>query len=241
MNETNEWPFAPSGTPIAATPSKRPRLAKGTWTGLNNLIELRDSGTKKTLVEFLKEAISGLPAGSHCHVITCGHSLGGALSPAMALFLNDTQERWTVASVHASVHCYALAGPTIGNEAMASYFESRMGERTLRIWNDRDIVPRAWEVAGMQFIDHIYEPEISTPILVRGMIDIITASMTHGGFEYAHFLKTQPGFHGPKPVQKDWLYEICLQHCRPYFTALGIEDMIPFIAPRIPLFDEFLR
>ena len=121
INETHEWPYAPQGTPMSATPSQRPRLAKGTWVGLSNLLLIKDLTTSKTVVEFLHDTMSGLPAGSEAHVIVTGHSLGGALSPVMALYLHDNYKMWGSVAAPATVYCYALAGPTIGNAAMAEY------------------------------------------------------------------------------------------------------------------------
>ncbi|MGH9905070.1 MAG: lipase family protein [Pyrinomonadaceae bacterium] len=50
-----------------------------------------------------------------------GHSLGGALSPAVALWLSDTKAQWDP-SGRSSLACLPSAGPTSGDQAFATYY-----------------------------------------------------------------------------------------------------------------------
>src|SRR5262245_1838210 len=71
-------------------------------------------------------------AGPPLEVIVTGHSKGGALAPAVALWLKDAldsgreDESWDP-SRRARVRCHAFAGPTPGNEAFAARIGEKLG------------------------------------------------------------------------------------------------------------------
>src|SRR5262249_6813246 len=95
------------GNPAA---SSAPSISAGTFIGLSILQVLTPGapmpGANQTLTTFL----SG-PSGQPIDVITTGHSLGGALSPVLALFLADTRALWDPAG-RATIACEPTAGPT---------------------------------------------------------------------------------------------------------------------------------
>src|SRR5204862_315765 len=79
-------------------------------------------------------------------VIVTGHSKGGALAPALALLLKDTQgddDGWDP-SAQSAVGCVTFAGPTPGNAAFARRIDSGLGGRHERIANTNDVVTHAW-------------------------------------------------------------------------------------------------
>lgn len=103
---------------------------------LKRIQETKRSGERKTLLEFL----AGGAVARGARVDVTGHSKGGALAIATALWL---EEHWAAAHA-AEIHCYSFAGPTPGNEAFARRYNTALSQRTRRIVNHRDIVPQAW-------------------------------------------------------------------------------------------------
>jgi len=94
-------------------------------------------------------------------VIVTGHSKGGALAPAMALWLTealnsqDAGERWDERK-QATVHCHAFAGPTPGNSAFATRIDAQLGPRHHHLRNTNDLVTHAWQVDELQQIAALY-------------------------------------------------------------------------------------
>lgn len=67
-------------------------------------------------------------------MVLTGHSLGGALAVLAAWFLQ--QEGFAVHSV------YTFGQPRVGDRAFAAAYQTELGERTYRVVNQNDIVPR---------------------------------------------------------------------------------------------------
>ena len=90
-------------------------ITDGTYVGISNLLNMTSGG--KSLVEYLNT----LTPGTATLTVT-GHSLGGALSPTLALaFVDPTNpllSNWSKSQVNA----YPTAGATPGNQAFASYY-----------------------------------------------------------------------------------------------------------------------
>ena len=83
-----------------------------------------------TLLEFLKDFVVGTAAPVNIYVV--GHSKGGALAAALALWLADTQsgaapnqDQWGPGN-DAKVHLYSFAAPTAGNTAFADRFTRKI-------------------------------------------------------------------------------------------------------------------
>ena len=85
-----------------------------------------------------------------------GHSLGGCLAGTFALYLKDNPSMWD-ASGKSNVSCITFAGPTAGNDAFASYSDTRFNgapnppnwDSTLGTTCDAvrcslDVAPMAW-------------------------------------------------------------------------------------------------
>jgi len=91
-----------------------------------------------------------------------GHSKGGALSSTLALWLADTQgpqnhpaEEWDRDRT-ATIHCCSFAGPTAGNDAFARHSDQVLGGDCHRIWNEKDVVPRAFVADELATISALY-------------------------------------------------------------------------------------
>jgi hypothetical protein len=113
-------------------------------------------GLGETLLQFLNRAV-----GQNANVVVTGHSKGGALAIAAALWLAET---WAPAR-QAEVECYSFAGPTAGNAAFAQRYNARLGNRTRRIVNPRDVVPQAWVPENLDALRGFYPilgPAITT-------------------------------------------------------------------------------
>jgi hypothetical protein len=121
------------------------RIALGTSIGLHILRNLEavpsipaHAKTPLTLRQYLEQQL-GTKKGN---VSVTGHSLGGALSPVVGLWLFDhTATDWP----NATIDVYAFAPPTPGDATFARYYARRLGSRTTRVWNRIDAVPYAWQ------------------------------------------------------------------------------------------------
>lgn len=139
-------------------------ISNGTHIGLNILLNMtnkEDSSMLTTLKNFLHD-------NSHLQdvqVAVAGHSLGGALSPTLALYLVDRKNDWDPEN-RASVGAFPTAGPTPGDEGFASYYEKQIAANKiyyLSQHNALDVVPHAWEKGDLEKIPTIYEEYIKQP------------------------------------------------------------------------------
>ena len=148
----------PSGAAIAA----------GTFIGLSVLQILTPGaampGAGQGVKDFLKAQ-----ASQAIQVITSGHSLGGALSPCLALWLLDTQRTWDPQS-RATITSEPSAGPTAGNATFAQYYDGRLGAVTTNIHNSLDIVPHAWNDTDLAALPNLYNPPIVPDAIVNGLV-----------------------------------------------------------------------
>lgn len=135
------------------------KIAHGTYQGLQNLLgmEATDSvpGAGTTLEAFLRETID---PREKVEVITNGISLGGALSPTLALWLVDRQSDWNP-SGNATISTWPFAGPTTGNQAFKEYSDERLPD-TNRVANTLDVVPHAWKWETLDEVPTLYLPDI---------------------------------------------------------------------------------
>ncbi|KAG1749002.1 uncharacterized protein EDB91DRAFT_1111937 [Suillus paluster] len=125
-------------------------VANGTATGVHTLLSeccLQGSASAGlTLYEYL----TGITASESTRVVFTGHSLGGALSPTLALALARS------GALKGEALVYATAGPSPGNSGFANLFAetfptspSTCPETPYAVWNRNiinslDIVPQAW-------------------------------------------------------------------------------------------------
>lgn len=158
---TVDWPYN--------NVSSAGKITHGTNTGLNILLNtLTDNGV--SLSQFLGKHVTASP--KPLSITVAGHSLGGALSPAVALALLDTQGKanhWDPTST-ASIAVQPSAGPTPGNDVWRDYYDSRLCNTTDRLWNAIDIVPHAWQLSMLEEIPSLYNPSIPTSTLITKMV-----------------------------------------------------------------------
>jgi hypothetical protein len=142
-----DWPYAKS--PL------HPQISKGIDYGLDKLVNLTDNSQKGKAVS-ARDYLKSQP--SLTKIMVTGHSLGGALSPAYSLYLEDTLVEGEVSNK--SISCLATAGQTQGDKNFSEYYGSKLAATTSRIWNSLDIVPHAFSEKDLIKIPGIYLPEI---------------------------------------------------------------------------------
>jgi hypothetical protein len=142
------------------------KISKGAATGLNILtdkMEDKGAGILTALKSYILEHEI-----KDAELAVTGHSLGGALSPLLALYLLDKKPEWDpTKSIKISV--YATAGPTVGASAgrknFISYYQSHIGDPknpspdTIdyhSIKNTLDVVPLAWNQDDLAKIPTLY-------------------------------------------------------------------------------------
>ena len=110
----------------------------------------------------LHEFLSGIPASSLTRLVFTGHSLGGVLSPTLALALV------TSGALKAEALVYPIAGPSPGNGSFANLFSHEYAVWNTNIINSLDIVPQVWctkpEDSPSQNLDNI-SPIYGSPVL----------------------------------------------------------------------------
>ena len=127
---------------------KSPVIASGTAIGVSVLASNPPPSTAAASNILLGDFLESLP--SDARVIFTGHSLGGALSPTLALGYLRYGTLGKFAS--GNVLTYPTAGPSPGNAAFTSLFTSSFpaingdGYRTwnINVTNYYDAVPQAW-------------------------------------------------------------------------------------------------
>jgi Lipase (class 3) len=129
---------------------KQGHISKGSMIGLDKVLGEFNYGASKTLMEFFAAEIQQIGA-DNLEIITCGHSLGGALSPLVALKIKETYPAIPVST-------YPTAGPTSGDAVFAKYLEDTLGEGNyISVINTNDIVPMAWEHETLTKMPDIYK------------------------------------------------------------------------------------
>ena len=163
-----------------------PKIAKGTSIGLDILLEMDSSG--ENLREFLGKEVEA--SDGETEIIFTGISLGGALSPVLALAALDTKDEWAGTNPF-TISVEAIAGPTPGNEDFSTYYNRRLGDNTTRIWNSIDIVPHAWNEDDLSQIPGMYESEIEPSDDIESWVDCAKCLAEDGNYAQLFPLKEE--------------------------------------------------
>jgi hypothetical protein len=167
------------------------------------------------------------------------------LAPVLAMFLADTQGplggalpdeySWNPGG-DAFIDCYSFAGPTPGNSAFATRFNTRLGTRFFRYANKLDATTLLWQSERMRALPSLWGE--NAPGL-PGM-DIIAEQMAA---EVAHLDYAHPGrdypvpggvrdavhkhvveFRGRTPsADSTYPVEVIYQHLGAYIDFLGLD------------------
>lgn len=183
-----------------------------------------------------------------CVMHFTGHSLGGLLSSAMALwfvdYLDASGRQGLAAKLVLDAHGYA--GPTAGNSAFAAYLESRVPANH-RYVNELDVAPRAWNEESMATLPDLYLPNIDlrSQAFTKSLYDLCLGLVRDKGYVQPGGSVAVPSWvaQGPGGL---YLLEAAYQHSIPYLDMLLPErkerilaEVIRPLIERLPV-KEFL-
>lgn len=209
------------GWPVGQPP-RGAKISRGTSDGLNVLLTITaEAGPAphQTLSDFLAAEAKRL-APTPLELDLTGHSLGGALSPTLALYLKDTEASWDPTG-KATIAVTPLAGPTAGNAGFAQYSDGRIGAATDRLHNPFDEVPLAWTVETMKTMADLYEPLAKADAPIRAAIDLACDLVKDKG--YAQIKPQAPPLPGQLfKGEPTFIGQVGWQHTCGYRCALGL-------------------
>jgi hypothetical protein len=203
------------------------KISLGTFLGLSVLQTLKPGpgqpGAGVLLKDFLASQVS-----APITINVSGHSLGGALSPTLALWLSDVRAEWDPAG-NATLSVLPSAGPTAGNAAFAQYSDSQIGAQVTRLYNPLDIVPKAWTTSDLQQIPTLYAPDIQPDFLIKGFADLAVDISKDGN--YTQINLAAPPLSGSAvdtskinpsdPAIFNFFAQVAYQHVDAYSILLG--------------------
>lgn len=215
---TIAWPYG------AVPSSLQPRISRATNTGLTVLQGLVPAsgvpGSGQAVREFLADLVANQGVKT---VAVVGHSLGGALAPTLALWLEDTKAAWDPTDT-AQVTVTALAGPTPGNADFAAWYDQRLGKTTRRIHNPLDIVPLAWNISDLKTISGLYASAGIKPTTLE-QLAIDAAIVIATNKDYTQQLADAPPLVGAVNTAEDaFLKQVGWQHVCGYGCGLDIQS-----------------
>ena len=233
-----DWPTY-LGNPIGL----QPKISKGTANGLQVLQQMKANG--QPLLDFLQDYLT--MQTEPLSVTVTGHSLGGALAPAMAVYLADTQATWDPAN-HAEVSVMPIAGPTAGNLDFAVYGGEKLNGRIERIWNEKDVIPHAWDKTQMAKLPDLYMPTIKANWLVRFVIFLTRQVANRANYAHlkpdmlplpGHVVPTSQAIKMLKPsfINKflpHYLVQLAYQHLEAYYNLLQMEAFSHIMGGSLP-------
>lgn len=195
-NGWNPQTFPPTAT---STPVKAgvPVISMGTAIGISRLLALASPTGAVAAGTTLQQFLTGLGQNGSLKgatVVTAGHSLAGALSPTLALYLSQ-QGYFT----GATQYVFPTAGATPGNAAFANIFANQFPAATAAttplpyqqwnqvLWNQYDIVPHAWNVLTLAAIPGLYGTlPTDVAVTVDAMATAATTQSTSSLVDYVH-------------------------------------------------------
>ena len=156
-------------------------------------------------------------------VVVTGHSKGGALASALALWLKELlgsadTGRWD-GGRGARVACHAFASPTPGNAGFADRIDAMLGPDHHHLRNSKDVVPHAWQADELEEIPELYAPRRTA---LRALIPVIAVRVAPLGYRHARAgLAT---FAGGLDRRRAFEAEFVHQHLEAYLAELRLLD-----------------
>jgi hypothetical protein len=209
-------------------------IAQGTHAGVGILETLRFKGA--TLQRYLASV-----ADQQATLIFTGHSLGGALSPTLALDLavnlGFDLSKW------AAVRVYPTAGPTPGNKRFVDLFQQTFpatGPWNRNVINSIDVVPRAWN--RLATIRQTYSRDLKGSECIRALVFALQANrgfinnydnLPEAPFT-GHYNSTVKGMTYPDDPSVKFAVQAFYQHIAAYTVALIPEFQTVFDGGSLP-------
>ena len=131
-------------------------ISRGTATGLDILTkEMKDKGNDffTAITTYMNDQDIDTS-----EIAVTGHSLGGALSTALALYVSNKKEELN-STKSIKVSAYPVASPTIGEHTFIEYYQDQIKEGNIEynaFKNSLDIVPMAWDKKDLASIPNFY-------------------------------------------------------------------------------------
>jgi len=202
-------------------------------------------GAGLSLVEALTRILELSEGG--CRVRFAGHSLGGLLSPVMALYLVDALEAEAREDLLAKLdlEVYGYAGPTAGNSVFAQYLATRLSgvassaanaksasgqtkpaalrsSQVARYANDLDIAPLVWDERAMEAMPSLYLPQVKMKGLTKALYNICLDMSRGKGYSH-HCGRILIPSRTIAVKGRIYLLEAAYQHSIPYLDILSPE------------------
>jgi len=137
-------------------------LSAGTAAGLKILLAMQD-GTNRTMLTALTNYIAANQLTDH-QIFVGGHSLGGALSPCVALYMFDNRQKLGLVNpAIKGILARPTAGPTPGDKTFNTTYEAAIGTDGfdyVSCYNTLDMVPLAWASADLATIPTLYDDNL---------------------------------------------------------------------------------
>lgn len=232
VDDMDVWTKVPWVHPAGSKLTSQAQISRATHEGLdvllNKLVPTKgQAGEGLSLETFLAQRVS-----SGMRVSFTGHSLAGALAPTLALWFKLRQGiagGWDPDG-KARLSVVAFAGATPGDAAFAELFEAQLGNACVRIHNERDIVPHAWDASGMASVGDVYASGGIAPNLVERALIAGIRRTVHG---YTQLATSFPLRWEVQTGARGFLAQALLQHVRSYPTLLQVPELLdlPAFAP----------
>jgi hypothetical protein len=209
---------------------ERGKISEGTNEGITILQNMKDS-SNLSLLEFLTKEIQSQP-NQPIEVMTTGHSLGGALSPVMALWLYENQKTWNPTGKQVTVQTQFSAGATPGDQNFSDYYGTTQPglNQSSRIWNSLDIVPHAWNIQQLKQIPSLYKPcNIPESLTISAIVEKQINKVKNCNYQplnpTTYAMKGSCGVFSQteSTAVKQFLQEAYFQHIQAYFNLLDID------------------
>lgn len=178
------WPVASGNSPSIDTTLIADKsqvqsdecVSMGTAKGLYALLSTSSNGT--VIADGLKEVMKEAKKGSELRVV--GHSLGGTLSPVLALILKEHQAYWDPTGIVSTISTAPTAGASPGNKVFRDLFFNTIGvENFYGKMNDMDLVPHGYESDLLNKVPALYSQyqKIDTPCIIQNLINCVQAGI----------------------------------------------------------------
>ncbi len=129
--------------------SSKARIAAGAWDGWQNLCQMTDKSTGKTMLAFLQENIK-----ASTPLLITGHSLGGNLAIVYGSYF--WQQMKLKKTTGTNINVISFASPAAGNTSFAEDFNKKF-PKAIRYENRHDLVPKFPCIGRVASLGELYD------------------------------------------------------------------------------------